>query len=142
MWNNLNLNTANGNIKWCYICCISVPKLCLFVTPWIAAHMASLSFAISQSLFQLMSTKSVMSSNHLISSCVTPFSSCPQFFPSIRVSSNESTLHIRWPKYWSSSFSISSSNEYSWLISFGLIGLISLQSKGLSRVFSSTIQKH
>ena len=67
----------------------------------------------------------------------------PSIFPSIRVFPNESVLHIRWPKYWSFSSSISPSYEYSGLISFGLTGLISLQSKGLSRVFSnSTVQKH
>ena len=78
-----------------------------------------------------------------ISSSVVPFSSCPQSFPSIRVFSNESALHIRWPKYWSFSFSISPSNEYSGWFPLGLTGLISLQSKGLSRVFSSTtIWKH
>ena len=67
----------------------------------------------------------------------------PSIFPSIRVFPNESVLHIRWPKYWSFSSSISPSYEYSGLISFGLTGLISLQSKGLSRVFSNTtVQKH
>ena len=73
-----------------------------------------------------------------ISSSVVPFSSCPQSLPSIRVFSNESTLRMRWPNCWSFSFSISPSNEYSGLISLGLTGIISLLSKGLSRVFSST----
>ena len=78
-----------------------------------------------------------------ISSSGVPFSSLLQFFPSIRVFSNESVLRIRWLKYWSFSFSISPSNEYSGLISFRMDWLISLQSKGLSRVFSnSTVQKH
>ena len=71
-----------------------------------------------------------------ISSSVVPFSSCLQSFPASGVFSKESVLRIRWPKYWSFSFSISPSNEYSQLVSFGLTGLISLQSKGLSRVFS------
>ena len=87
----------------------------LFVTPWTAAHQASLSIANSQSLLKLMSIKLVMSSNHLI--LCHPLL-LPSFFPSIRVSSKESVLHIRWPKAWSFSFSISPSNEYSWLISF------------------------
>ena len=86
----------------------------LFVTTRTVAHQASLSFTISQSLQKLMSTESVMSSNHLI---VVPFF-LPSIFPSIRVFSNESALCIRWPKYWSFSFSISPSNEYSGLISF------------------------
>ena len=67
MWNNSNLNIANGNIKLCYICCFSVPKSCLTLCdPWIAAHVASLSFTIYQNLFKLMSPESVMPSNHLI----------------------------------------------------------------------------
>ena len=87
-----------------------------FSTPWTAAHQASLSFTISGSLLKLMSIESVMPSK-TISSSVAPSSSCPQScFPSIRVFSNESVLHIRWPKYWS--FSISPFNEYSGLISF------------------------
>ena len=78
-----------------------------------------------------------------ISSSVIPFSSCPQIFPSIRVLSNESALHIGWPKYWSFSFNISPSNEYSDWFPLGWTGWISLQSKGLSRVFSNTtVQKH
>ena len=98
-------------------------------------------FVISWSLLQLVSIGSVMPSNHLI--LCFPLLLLPSVFPSIRVSSKESTLHIRWPKYWSFSFSIIPSNEYSGLICLGLTGLISLQSKGLSRVFSSTtVQKH
>ena len=83
---------------------------------WTAAHQASLSITNSQSLFKLMSIKSVMPSNHLILCC--PLLLPPSIFPSIRIFSNESVLHIRWPKYWSFSFSISPSNEYSGLISF------------------------
>ena len=79
----------------------------------------------------------------IISSSVAPFSSCLQSFPSLRVFSNESVLCIRRPKYWSFSFSISPSNKYSGLFPLGLTGLISLPSKGLSRVFSrTTVQKH
>jgi len=92
------------------------------------------------SLFQHMSIKLVMTSSHLILCC--PLYLMPSIFPSIRVFSNESVLHIKWPKYWSFSFSISLSNEYSGLISF-MTRWISLQSKGLSRVFSNTtVQKH
>ena len=88
----------------------------LFATPWTAAHQASLSFTISQSLLKLRSIESVMPSNHLI--LYHPLLLLPSIFPSIRVFSNESTLHIRWPKYWSFSLNISPSNEYSGLISF------------------------
>ena len=88
----------------------------LFETPWTAAHQASLSINNSQSLLKVMFIKSVMPSNHLI--LCQPFLLLPSIFPSIRVSSNESVLHIRWPKYWSFSFSISLSNAYSGLISF------------------------
>ena len=90
----------------------------LFVTPWTAARQASLSITNSQSLLKLMSIESVMPSNHLILYC--PLLLLPSIFASIRVFSNESVLHIRWPKYWSFSFSfsISPSNEYSGLISF------------------------
>ena len=108
----------------------------LFVTPWTEARQAFLSFTISWSLLKLMSIESVMPSNHLILSC--PLLLLPSIFPSISVFSNESVLHIRWPKYWSFSFSISPSNE-----PLGFTGWISLQSKGLSRVFSNTtVQKH
>ena len=86
----------------------------LFVTPWTAAHQASLSFIISRSLLTFMSTESVTPSNHLI--LCHPLLLLPSIFASIRVFSNESALRIRWPKYWS--FSISLSNGYSWLISF------------------------
>ena len=88
----------------------------LFATPWTAACQASLSITSSQSLPKLMSIESVMPSNHLIPH--RPLLLPPSIFPSIRVFSNESVLHIRWPKYWSFSFSISPSNEYSGLISF------------------------
>ena len=96
----------------------------------------SLSFTISWSLLNLMFIESVMPSNHPV--LCHPFPLLPSSFPSIRVFSNKSVLHIRWPKYWSFSFSVSPSNEYSGLISLGLTGLISLQSKGLPRIFSNT----
>ena len=94
----------------------SLSRIPLFVTPWTAAHQASLVFAISQSLLRLMSTELVMPSNHFI--LCHPLLLPPAIFPSIRVFSNESVLLIRWPKYWSFSFSISPSNEHSGLISF------------------------
>ena len=86
----------------------------LFATPWTAARQASLSIANSQSLLKLMSVELVMPSNNLILCC--PLLLPPSIFPSIRVFSKESVLHIRWPKYWSFSFSISPSDEYSELI--------------------------
>ena len=95
----------------------SVAQSCLlFATPWTTACQASLSFTISQSLLKLTSIELVMPSNHLIFCCPLLFP--PSIFPSIRVFSNESVLHIRWPNYWSFSFSISLSSEYSGLISF------------------------
>ena len=88
----------------------------LFVTIWTAAHQSSLSITNSQSLLKLMSIESLMPSKHLI--LCYPLLLLPSIFPSIRVFSNESALCIRWPKYWSFSFSISPSNESSWLIAF------------------------
>ena len=88
----------------------------LFVTPWTAARPASLSITNSQRLPKLMSIESVMPSNHFILCC--PILLLPSIFPSIKIFSNESVLHIRWQKYWSFSFSISPSNEYSGLIFF------------------------
>ena len=87
-----------------------------FATPWTAARQASPSITNSRSLLKLVSIESVMPSSHLI--LCHPLFLLPSIFPSIRVFSNESALHIRWPKYWSFSFSISPSNEYSGLISF------------------------
>ena len=117
----------------------SLTPVWLSATPQTAALQASLSITNSRSLVKLMSIESVMSSNQLI--LFRPLL-LPSILPSIMVFSNESVLHIRWPKYWSFSFSTSPSNEYSGLISFRT-GWISLQSKGLSRVFSNTtVQKH
>ena len=108
-------------------------RVCLFVTQGIAASQASLSITNSRSSLRLMSIESVMPSSHLI--LCHPLLLLPPIPPSIRVFSNELTLCVRWPKYWSFSFSIIPSKEIS--------GLISLQSKGLSRVFSNTtVQKH
>ena len=106
------------------------------MTPWTVTYQAPLSSTISQSLLNSMSTESL--SNHLI--LCHPLLLPPSIFPNIRVFSNESALHIRWPKYWSFSFSISPSNEYSGLISLGWTGLFFLQSKRLSRVFSTNLK--
>ena len=113
----------------------------LSVTSWTAAHQAYLSFIVSWSLFKLIPIESVMPSNHLI--LCHPLLLLPSILPNIRVFSNESVLHIRWPKYWSFSFSINfPMNIQDWFPS-GLTGLISLEFKALSRVFSNTIvQKH
>ena len=111
---------------------------CPFVIQWTAARQASLSFTISWSLLKLLSIESVMTSNRLILCC--PLLLLSSIFPNIRVFSNESAHHSRWPKDWNFSFSISPSNEYSRLISSSLM---ILQSKELLRVFSNTtIQKH
>ena len=119
----------------------SLSRVRLFTTPWTAAHQASLSITNSQNLLKLISIKSVMPSSHLI--LCRPLLLLPSIFPSIRIFSNESVLHIRCPKDWNFSFSISPFNEYSGLISFRIDWWISLQSKGLSRVFSNTtVQKH
>ena len=119
--------------------CCSVTKLCptLCAPPTRGFPVPH----ISWSLLKLMSIETVMPSNHLV--LCRPLFLLTSVFPSFRVFSNESVIRIRWPKYWR--FSISPSNEYSGLISFtlGLTGLLSLQSKGLSRVFSNTtVQKH
>ena len=105
----------------------SLSRVRLFATPWTAAHQASLPITNSRSLLKLMSITLVMPSNHLILCC--PILLPPSIFPSFRVFSNESVLHIRWPKYWSFSFSISPSNECSGLISFRMdwLNLLSVQ---------------
>ena len=106
-------------------------------TPWTAARQASLSIPSSWSLLKLMSIESVMPSNHLILCC--PLFLLPPTFPRIRVFSNESVLHIKWPKYWSFSFSISPSNEYSVLISFRMDWLDLLAVQG---TLKSLLQHH
>ena len=119
----------------------SLSSVWLFATPWIAAHQASLSITNSRSSPKLMSIESVMPSSYLTLCC--PLLFLPPISPSIRVFSNESTLCMRWPKYYSFSFSIIPSKEHPGLISLEWTGWISLQSKGLSRVFSNTtVQKH
>ena len=109
----------------------------LFVTPWNAACQASLSITNSQSLPKLMSIESVMPSNHLI--LCRPLLLLPSIFPSIRVFSNESALHIRWPKDWSFIFNISPSNEHPGLISFRMDWLDLLAVQG---TFKSLFQHH
>ena len=119
----------------------SLSHVWLFVIPWTTAGQASLFITNSQSLLKIMSIKSVMPSNHLILCCLLhlPHS----IFPSIRVFLHESVLCVRWPEYWSFSFSISPYNEHPGLISFEWTGWISMESKGLSRIISSTtVQKH
>ena len=109
----------------------------LFVTPWTAACQASLSITNFRSLLKLMSIKSVMPSNHL--TLCRPLLLLPSVFPSIRVISDKSALHIRWPKYWTFSFSISPSNEYSELISFRMDWLDLLAVQG---TLKSLLQHH
>ena len=115
----------------------SLSHVQLFVTPWTATHQASLYITNSQSLPKLMSIESVMPSNHLI--LCRPLLLLPPIPPSIRVFSNESILHIRWPKYWSFSFSINPSNEYSGLIFFR-IDLLDLPE--LQGILKSLLQYH
>ena len=120
----------------------SLSRVWLFATPWIAARQASLSITNSRSSPRLTSIESVMPSSHLI--LCLPLLLLPLIPASIRVFSNESTLRMKWPKYWSFSFSIIPSKEIPGLISFRMDWLdIPLQSKGLSRVLSNTtVQKH
>ena len=111
-----------------------------FATPWTAARQASLSFTISQSLLKLMSVESVMPFNHLVLCC--PLLLLPSIFPSIRVFLDESPLYTRWPKHWSSSFSISPSNEHSGLISFRMDWLdllVALYSVSYSCIYSEVL---
>ena len=117
----------------------SLSRVRLFATPWITALQAPLSITNSQSSLRLTSIKSVMPSNHLI--LCRPLLLLPSIFPSIRVSSNESTLHMRWPKYWSFSFKISPTNEHSGPISFKMdwLDLLAVQGtlKSLLQHYSS-----
>ena len=115
----------------------SLSRVQLFVTPWTEACQASLSIANSWSLLKLMSIKSMMPSNYLILCC--PLLLLPSFFPSIKVYSNESVLHIRWPKYLSFNFNLSPSNEYSGLIFFRMDWLDLLAVQG---TLKSLLQHH
>ena len=112
-------------------------RLWLFVTPWTATHQASLSFTLSGILLQLMSIELVMLSNH--PNFCHPLLLLPSIFPNIRVFSNELALHIRWPKHWSFSFSISPSSEYSGLISFRIVWFDLLAVQG---TLKSLLQHH
>ena len=113
----------------------------LFVTPWTVACQAFLFITNSQNLLKLTSIESVMPSNHLI--LCRPLLLLPSIFPSISIFSNESVLHIRYPKYWSLSFSISPSNEYSGLISFriGWLDILAVQGTRKS-LLQHPVQKH
>ena len=115
----------------------SLSPVQLFATPWAAAHQASLSITNSQSLLKFMSIKSVIPSTHLIH--CHPLFLLPSIFPSIKVFSSESVLHIRWPKYWSFSFNISLFNEYSGLISLRMDWLDLLPVQG---TLKSLLQHH
>ena len=136
----MNPSILDQSWPWCNVVVQSLSCVWLFVTPWTPAHQASLSFTISRSLLKLKSIELVMPSNHLI--LCRPLL-LPSVLPSIRVFSSELGFHIRWPEFWRFSFSICPPSEYSGPIFFiGLTGLNSLQSKGLSRVFSwITVQK-
>ena len=115
----------------------SLSRVQLFATPWTAAHQASLSITNSQSSLKPMSIESVMPSNHLI--LCRPLLLLPSIFPSIRVFSKESALYIRWPKYWSFSFNVSPSNEYSGLVSFKMDWLDLLAGQ---RTLKNLLQHH
>ena len=119
----------------------SLSRIRLFVTPWAAARQASLSITNSRSPPKPMSIELMMPSNHVILCC--PLFLLPSIFPSIRVFSNESALHIRWPKDWSFSFNVSPSKEHPGLISFRMNWLDLLAVQGTLKSFSNTIvQKH
>ena len=124
------------------ICCCSVTRSCPTICDlWTAARQASLSITISRSLLKLISIESVMPSNHLV--LCHPLFLLPSIFPSIRVFSNESVLRIRWRKYWSFSFSISPSNEYSGLTSFRIdwFDLLAVQGTLICIFLQKTIRK-
>ena len=108
----------------------------LFVNPWTAAHQASLSFTILLSLLKIISIEAMMPSRHLI--LCLPLLLLPSIFHSIKIFSSDSTLHIRWPNYWSFSFSMSPSNEYSGLISFRIDWFDLFAVQGTLNIFSSS----
>ena len=125
------------DLSWGLSSLQSLSRVWLFVTPWTTACQASLSITNSRSLPKIMSIELVMPSNHLILCC--PLLHLPSIFPSIRIFLNESALRIRWEKYWSFSFSISPSNEYSRLISFRMDWLDLLAVQG---TLKSLLQHH
>ena len=137
----MHIKLRDQQVRHMYCCCSAAQLCSTLVTPWTAAHQASLSFTNSWSLLKLMSIESVMPYNHLILCC--PLLHLPSIFPSIRVFSKESALPIRWlstPA--SASASVLPMNIQDWF-PLGWTGWISLQFKGLSRVFSTnTVQKH
>ena len=138
-----NEYVGGKKLKYCTIYQFSsATQSCLTLCdPMTAAHQGSLRITNSRSLLKLISIESVMSSNHLILCHLLLL--WPSIFPSIRVFSNESALHIRWPKYWSLSFSIVFPMNIQGWFPLALTGLIFLQSKGLSRVFfNTTVQKY
>ena len=137
IWSTVMVRVIQRNIINQFSSVQTPSRVQLFSTPWTAACQASLSITNSQSLLKLMSVESVMPSNHFILCC--PLLLLPSIFPSIRVFSNESALRIRWPKYWSFSFSISPSNEYSGLISFRMDWLDFLSVQG---ILKSLLQHH
>ena len=130
-------SSVSGNLGCFYVLCAqlssvqSLSRVRLFVTSWTATHQASPSITNSRSLLKLTSIESLRPSNHLI--VCHPVLLLPSIFPSIRVFSNESVLHIRWPNYWSFSFSISPFNEYSGLISYRMDWLVLLEMPGTLR---------
>ena len=134
-WSSVERKYGTQCLKYFPVVVLSLSRVQLFATPWAAAHQTSLSFTISWSLLKLMSTESVMPSNHLF--LCHPLLLQPSIFRNIRVFSSESALHIRWPKYWS--FSISPSNGYSGLISFRIdwFDLLTVQ-----RTLQSLLQHH
>ena len=139
-WLKFNsVNTNSNDIQFSSVQSLSHVRL--FATPWITAHQASLPITNSRSLLKLMSIESVTPSSHLI--LRHPLLFLLSIFISIRVFSNESTLRMRWPKYWSlASASVLPMNTQDWS-PLGWTGWISFQSKGLSRVFSNTtVEKH
>ena len=137
--NVMDLIEAEDIKKFSSVQSLSCVHLC--ATQWTAARQASLTITNSQSLHKFRSIESVMPSKHFILCC--PLVLVPSIFPSIRVFSNESTLCIRWPKYWSFTFNISPSNEYSSLMSFRRDWLDLPAVQGLSTVFfNTTVQKH
>ena len=133
---HISLNCKMSKKPSCVLT-VQVSRVQLFVTPWTVAHQASLSITNSQSLLKHISIESVMPFNHLI--LCHPLLLLPSILPSIRVFSNESVLHIRWPKYWSFRFRFSPSNEYSGLISFRMDGLDLLAVQG---ILKSLLQHH
>ena len=133
-WAKSSLVKSNSNKQFLMFSCQVMSDS---ATPWTAAHQASLSFTISWSLLKLMSLETMMPSSHLI--LCRPLLLLPSIFPSIKVFSNESALHIRWLKYWSFSFSISPSNEQKGLISFRMDWLDLLAVQG---TLKSLLQHH